>query len=393
MIMHRTNQPHGVAESLRNASHGPALPDEVRLPSSEAAAGGVANGARAGASQPFIARSGRRTSRLPRFGLGVLLLTLGWPGAAAPLRTQSIALHAGWNAVFLEVDPTSTEPVTLFAGTPIEIATTYYPNRTPVQYLKDPREAPWKEPGWNVWYAPARAEAPVTDLFAIHGHRAYLLYAARDFTWNVTGLAGVCQVRWQPDSFNLLGFPVDPGSPPTMTAFFSGSAAHRGQPIYRLEQDRWIRVTDPEHTPLEPGRAYWIFSRGGSSYQGPVDARLPIGGALDFGTTGGRLSLEFVNHLAAPVSVTVEDPQSSGVVPLSYVIRNHATLETAYPRLPAALTLPPVAGGDSAVLTLQVRREAMTAAYQEGLLTVTTDAGTRFWVPVSARRSDLAIQP
>ena len=42
-----------------------------------------------------------------------------------PFRTQTIQLEAGWNAVYLEIEPRKGEPSALFAGTPIEIAAAY----------------------------------------------------------------------------------------------------------------------------------------------------------------------------------------------------------------------------------------------------------------------------
>ena len=41
------------------------------------------------------------------------------------IRTQSITLHKGWNAVYLQVDPTNSKPAACFQGTPVSIAASY----------------------------------------------------------------------------------------------------------------------------------------------------------------------------------------------------------------------------------------------------------------------------
>ena len=43
------------------------------------------------------------------------------------LRTQEIALHAGWNAVYLEVAPVAAAPAEVFAGLPVDRVATLIP--------------------------------------------------------------------------------------------------------------------------------------------------------------------------------------------------------------------------------------------------------------------------
>ena len=313
--------------------------------------------------------------------------------AADLRRSQTIQLHKGWNAVFLEVEPLNTDPGAVFTNMPVDIVASYFPNVTPVQFIRDPNEAPWKEPGWGVWYAPDSKEAIVTDLFAVQGNRAFLIKARQACTWQLQGKIQFKRVRWQPDSFNMVGFPVDPQSPPNMGTFFAGSSAHQGQRIYRLVGDQWTLVTNPGGTALESGVAYWVFCKGGSAYQGPVALKLPFGGDLEFGNINQNLDLQFSNTSPDPVHVTVETVSGTGELPLSYVIRNLATLETTYPRLPSALGLSATNGGATTTFTLQIRREAMTDAEQSTLLKITSDTGSQYWVPAHARRSNLSSNP
>jgi len=260
-------------------------------------------------------------------------------------RTQVLELKAGWNSVWLEVDPLESEPSKCFEGIPVDIAATYFQNITPVQYIRDPREASWKEPGWAVWYSGQRPDSVVTDLFAIHGNRAFLVHAKKDFTWQLNGAVSFRRMQWQPDSFNFVGFSVNPGATPTFASYFEGSPAHRGQKVYRLERDQWVAINDAGNTRIKSGVAYWVHCKGGSQYQGPVDIQPPGSGQFDFGSIGASLGIHFHNNSTTPAQLTVEVSRDLNSVPLAYVVRNHSTLTTSYPRLPDALTLAPLGAG------------------------------------------------
>src|SRR5690242_8855370 len=97
-------------------------------------------------------------------------------------RTQSFALHKGWNAVFLELTPANPDVNLLFAQAPVSIVATYLAVERPVQFIRDPGTLQWNKDGWAVWYAASRPDAFLSSLHAIYGHQAYLILAQRDFT-------------------------------------------------------------------------------------------------------------------------------------------------------------------------------------------------------------------
>lgn len=303
-------------------------------------------------------------------------------------RTQQINLKAGWNAVFLEVSPEASDPFLLFEGSPIDIVARYFPLVSSVQFIRNPDEQPWNEPGWGVWYSSERPESFLSSLFAIHGNAPYLVHATRDFNWTVTGSVELKTVRWRSDSFNFAGFSIDPTAAPTFGAFFSHSRAHQGQRIYRLIDGQWQLVLNPAATTMRSGEAFWIYCRGGSKYQGPISLELPSARALNFGSLSKTLDLRLSNHTTASATVTVNRPEAAEL-PLAYVLRNLNTLETTYPALPASMTLPPIGAGVADTFRVQVRREAMSSRSQSTLLEFTTNQGTRYWVPVEAERADL----
>ena len=72
--------------------------------------------------------SKRKTSRpLPLLLAAAFLpLGIGLPAAAESIRTQTLQLQPGWNAVFLEVYPADPDPAIMFANTPIDVAAAFY---------------------------------------------------------------------------------------------------------------------------------------------------------------------------------------------------------------------------------------------------------------------------
>jgi hypothetical protein len=318
--------------------------------------------------------------------LGLFGAGLANAGSAAT-REQSIQLRAGWNAVFVEVEPLVQQPAELFAGTPVEVVAAFFPQTHPTTYVKNPGDAPWREEGWRVWYAPSREDGFLANLHAIHGNQAYLIYSQSGFAWNLRGAVTVRSIRWQPDSYNLTGFQLDPHSPPTFYQFFAPSPAHSGQRIYRLIDGSWSPVRDLSTTLMQSGEAYWVFCSGGSSYQGPVELRVSGGAELDLGRAVRDARVELVNSSSKPMRLVLESMSTDAPLPLAYLSQDLQSLRTTFPVLPSRLELPRVPAGSSQFLRLAARREQMTAARQSALLRINNGEGVELWLPVVAERA------
>jgi len=325
-----------------------------------------------------------------------------WLGLAAPIlffnlfvncaiaditRTQTLSLHKGWNAVFLEVTPTNGSPDVLFQGTPVTMAAAFTGTDKSIQFIPSSASIN-QQNGWDVWYASSRVDSFLTSMFMLIGNKPYLLYAGSDCTLNITGTALINSVRWKPNSFTLTGFCVDSVSPPTFDQFFAGSAQHHPYRIFHLVNDTWVKVDNAQTTQMHSGEAYWIYCKGQSDYQGPLQVGLPVGQTLLL--QGGNPSgISLANKSLNPLEVQVQNVSGNGQLPLAYVLRavTDTNVLTAAYDLPDNYSMTAFDGGEKRGLWLTLRPERMTADVQTGLLKITTDLGTQCWLPVSAGRS------
>lgn len=314
------------------------------------------------------------------------LVVLSAAGETACTRTQAFELERGWNAIFLEVQPDADTPAAVFGGAPVDIAAAYLPPVASVQFIRNPAEEPWNEPGWAVWYASSRPESVLSNLQAVRVNRPYLVHATAAATLSVTGRAAPQVVVWRPNSFNFVGFSLDAVAPPTFTEFFAGSAAHADARFFRLVNDRWRKVAAPETTRMRPGEACWIYCRGRSAHQGPVSVTNTGGvSGIDFGQEGDLAKVYLFNVGKLPAAIHLEQsPQ--GAVPLAIVETDRPGLDAgiqALTRTGVSFELEP---GAKRSVHLHCRREKMTADVQEGLLALTVDTGQFYLIPVRVER-------
>lgn len=307
-----------------------------------------------------------------------------------PTRTQAVPLRAGWNSVFIDVEPSNPDPGVVFTNLPVTKVAAFLPSSSPVEYIQDPAAASWKQQGWRMWYAPSMPESAVSDLRSVRGGQGYLVYASAPATLSVTGEIQLRRYRWRSDSFNFVGFPASGDEPPTFATWFAGSTAQRSDTrasIYALDAaGHWRPVFQPESTLVQPGVAYWVFSKGGSDYQGPLDVSIPVGGGdgrLDFGTAGERLSVRFTNTTGVPVRFNLELSPSDGL-PLEHEERIPG--QAALVRVPVTAGEPfgPVEAGGKLDVRFLLDR-ARLAGSGAAVITVRDDVGGLVRIPVTAR--------
>ncbi len=316
--------------------------------------------------------------------------------AVGPFQTQTIELEAGWNAIYLEVEPLDSNPAALFADTPVEIVAAYFRPASTMEFIDSPSELLADRENWSVWYAPHREDTLLSNLYAILGHRGYLIYTEEDYSLSLTGAPTLGYTRWHPNAFSLIGFQIDASEQPTMASFFAGSAAHNPLKIYRLVEGRWALVTEPESTMLEPGRAYWAFSEGASDFSGPLEVELEASteGGLLYTERSGTRSIVIRNVGTFPQTLTFDlSAGNAGLLPMAYALTvlngGEESIQTVSVPLPENFELGPLEPGQAFSLELEVNQSLVSQPIQSALLTIRSDAGVRRQIPIVSVRRDL----
>ena len=323
----------------------------------------------------------------------VLVACLAWASAPSALAdggtyTQTFDLQPGWNAVFVEVRPEPADIETVFAGLPIESVWGWFPTPGGAVEPADPVDGLQKISGWRGFFPRPRPEALLTDLFALEANRAYLVKLAGDapVTLRISGRPMLLPFRWQPDTFNLLGLHVDPAAPPSFGAYFASSSAHAGRPVYRLDAEGiWRLVERPFSTSIRSGEAYWIYSDGPSSFQGPLEVATDAFEGLEYSATLNLQRLTVRNLSAVDVDVRLRLLPSPTPVPLALETIDDLDGSVAYPDLPTDHTVP-VVPGQALDLGLGVRRAELVGDRGEQLIEVTDGLGSRRLVFLGATR-------
>lgn len=305
------------------------------------------------------------------------------PAAALPTHTQTFTLHPGWNSIYLEVAPQASDPASVFGALPLLSVWSWNPKSSVNDFIQEPSEAALTQAGWLGYFPPGPFSA-LTNLFLVQANRAYLVRigGTSNVALTVTGRPSVRETRWSANALNLVGFHVDPGSPPTFAAFFASSPAHAGQAIYRLGDDGlWAPL--PASTPIQSGEAYWVYCSGSSVFTAPT--WVDVGGdGLDYAMEQNEAGLTIRNASGA-TNVALGLLSSSSPVPLTYWRLSPSTNTEEWPSLPSPLSLLLPAQGSVSV-RLAVKRINLTGSVGESILEVKDGRGTRILVPVQVEK-------
>jgi hypothetical protein len=338
----------------------------------------------------------------------VALICLVVESRAAALRTQSIPLQPGWNAISVEVDPVANDPGVVFTNLPVASVWSRVESLGSATFVQDQNAVQNGDPGWLVWYPKSKPESAISSLFAIHGHHSYLLKleGSAAVTLNITGEPVFLPQKWIADGYSLRGFPIDSATPPSFGAFFRPSAAHfnaslnqlRG--VYRLNSSgNWTAVLPQEL--MRGGEGCWVFTQGASDYNGPLAAALEVGESLDFSSSQDQLEVKFKNGSVTATTVTVRDlgpggaSQAQGIAqapiptPLSTQQFNSTNGLTFAP-LQSQLTFS-AAPGETRSIHFGIRRYAFASDAYDSVLEIKDNIGNRHLIPIRATRRTKAV--
>jgi len=295
--------------------------------------------------------------------------------------TQNITLHPGWNAVFLEVEPGSTDPASVFSGvTNLQSVWQWNPRTSTVEFIQDPDTLVPGEPQWMVYYP---GNPLLTNLHAIYGETPYLisLGGSSDVILTITGQPTIPRIDWKANSFNFVGFHLAPGGEPLFDDFFSASLAHDGQEIYILNNGNWEVVASPNTTRMLQGEAFWVYCHGSSEFTGPFAVQLEQGKGLHYGKTLSEQETFLRNNSAAQKIVSLSLSSLNNTV--YYWVFDPANDVAGWEEFPTTLDLT-IPAGELQKLRLGVKRAGLTAdTTYEANMTATDAEGMRILVPVS----------
>jgi hypothetical protein len=235
------------------------------------------------------------------------LCLLPWSGAQGQQFTQTITLKPGWNAVWLEVDPTNRAPASVFGGLPLASVWTWSERVTATDFIQNPATAGWNKNQWLAWFPTNSPEAPLVNLYAILPARSYVikLNGTDPVTFQVSGTVVPQPTTWSPNLYNLRGFPVHPSTPATFREYFQYSSAFwdssddvpRG--IYRLDANGVWSPALPDDT-MKRGEAYWVYVNGASDYPAPESWTVSTGDGVYFSPLTYRTTLTLANRTSEP---------------------------------------------------------------------------------------------
>ena len=348
---------------------------------------------------------------------------------AAPARaqtaSQTVTLTAGWNAVWLEVEPVDSTgrakaPQDVFSNLAIKTVATPKPLTGSSEFFaSDPGSiATFNQDEWQQW---KRTDpAGENNLSMVFGNRPYLIQVAAGtptFTLSLSGKVSFFRHTWTPDRYNLVGFGLQ--ATPTFDAFFGPAGTkHPIDKIFTLNATTgdWEHVTGSSQ--MASGKAYWVFCSGQSTYMGPVavDFDLAFSGALNFGDPSDALvigtgvdaleldlkEIVFSNTGAAAavpeLDLITADP-TGGSLALYVAMPNSQNagylrgnqVDSAAGAGSSAALGETVASQKTATLTLGAKRNWNDNAARTNTYRLKTGAiSASFWLPITAVRSVMA---
>lgn len=329
----------------------------------------------------------------------ILLPIYSMPATAAST-TQDFTLNAGWNSIFLEIEPddgseatnNDAKPEVVFAPILdfVESIWAWNPRTGTVEFIQNPNEASPNDPQWMV-YIPD--DVILTNLHAIHANTAYLVKMKSDTPVDtqlvVSGEPRAPRIDWKPNSFNFVGFHLIGGQEPFFASFFSASPAHKDQVIYILDETgTWTPVDDPDTpenealtTRMEKEKGFWIYCKGSSEFTGSLSIQLGQGSGMHYGTTLDEQDLVVHNNSESD-KTNITLALESSEVPLYYWVFDPANGEAGWePFPPDPLAIP---AGEFQKMRMGVKRAGLTAnTLYTANMTITDNEGMAIRVPVS----------
>jgi len=330
--------------------------------------------------------------------LTVLLLSaLGLP-AFGQWRTETFDLKAGWQAIYLRIDPGSEVNMTdSLASVPqITEIWRWTPSGLDSQIFDDPQN-PVNGPEWQIW---KRDNPAASSLHVWYPNAGYLVRVADgtpDFQLSIKGAVTTPTIRWRTDGLNLLGFPSNPVTPPTVEAYFAPGLINPETQIFGyvggdLVPEQNPALLSPRFATVKRGVAYWVRTEKYADYDGPLRVRAAIGEGLDFGSNRTVVRVILTNRDDDPMTAILEPVASEAApgtntvpaaVPLTFGVNTNGVTVFEPFGAQRMISLQP---GETLGVSIGMDRISLAGSVGDLLqsLMKVTDAGglTEFYLPV-----------
>lgn len=338
------------------------------------------------------------------------LLLMPWL-VSAMWMTQEIELTAGWNAVYVQVQPVPASCDTIFDGLSVDRVIMWDRSVGGVEYLSDVSEELPRSPDWLVWRPASAPESELNTLAMFLAGESYLIHMNEAATLQLKGRAELVHPRWIPNEMTLTGLPVD--SNVSFADYFShtddiGVDSSDGGAIYEILEDGSERlVYRPSLVSIHSGESYWIKTGQTIDYDGSLEVSFSDGGDfVDFGSRmiprrirlknntdeSRTVTLELMNSETPPMIDGEPVENLQGRVPLSFVQFNAETRQNEYVPMPDLLVTN-VAARSTCEITIIPRANEMQSASPDavwGSLLKVSDGGVVQFAGVRCMQEEAA---
>ena len=312
----------------------------------------------------------------PRLVAGVVFFSLLAGLVPAQWTTESFALKAGYNAIWLPLDCTDRTVEAIFAGKPEVIEVWEWNAATSsTQFTESPAAPSQPDSQWKVWKRGLPAQ---TTLSLLRANAAYLVRVAdgtATYTLTLKGKPVAPRYRWKSSGVNFVGFPISSAGSLNFTNFL-GLSEVLGQapPVYYYNGGNLAsnprRLVAPNTTPVVRGQAYWVQTTAYTDYYGPLKVSLLNGDQITFGSKLNTATIRLKNvtnpakNQTVTATLSLHDSEAApgsanapAPVPLRVRGVRDANLQFTYTDLPSVVTLAP---GEEIDLILDPDRTQLT---------------------------------
>ena len=163
----------------------------------------------------------------------LLGLVVGAVSAQAQWVSQNFALQAGWNAIYLHVQPEPRALDVAFTNLPVDMVYKWQRPEAAIQFDVDPGN-PFPRPGdWQTWYPPVSDRQFLSSFGDLLANQAYYIHVTNvsGCALNLKGTPVLNSYTWPGNAYSLYGLPVPSSAAPTFTDFFSATATRIKIPL------------------------------------------------------------------------------------------------------------------------------------------------------------------